>query len=125
MGTLNNYGYGMYKDKLAHRVAYIETNGEFPPGLVADHLCRVRHCVNPAHIEAVSIAENVRRGRVSQATKERHASVTHCPKGHEYTKDNMYLETSKDGYQRRHCKICVKARRKAQHYATKLDPTLE
>ena len=48
----------------AHRVAYEMTKGSIPAGLVIDHLCRVHCCVNPDHLEAVTQAENVRRGAV-------------------------------------------------------------
>lgn len=46
----------------AHRVAYELLVGPVPDGLVIDHLCRVRHCINPEHMEPVTNAENVRRG---------------------------------------------------------------
>ena len=119
-GTLNRDGYGIYQGKIAHRIAYIKANGEYPANTVTDHLCRVRNCVNPDHLEAVSIGENVRRGRVSAVVKQRHASVTHCRAGHEFTPDNLYLETGKDGYQRRHCKLCVKTRRRDAYWKNKL-----
>ena len=70
-GSNNNRGYGQIfgeiieghtKMKFAHIVSYKETNGEVPAGLEIDHLCRVRHCVNPAHLEAVTRSTNVRRG---------------------------------------------------------------
>ena len=50
------------KTRRAHRVAYAALVGPIPEGLVCDHLCRVRHCVNPAHIELVSSRENTLRG---------------------------------------------------------------
>jgi len=46
----------------AHRYAYEALVGPIPAGLVLDHLCRVRRCVNPAHLEPVTNAENIRRG---------------------------------------------------------------
>lgn len=52
------YQHTAYK---AHRVAYELINGEIPSGLVIDHLCRTRHCINPDHLEAVTQKENVRR----------------------------------------------------------------
>lgn len=48
--------------RLAHRVAYIDAVGQIPDGLQLDHLCKVRHCVNPTHLEPVSEAENKARG---------------------------------------------------------------
>jgi hypothetical protein len=47
----------------AHRVAYLLSGLEIPPGLQLDHLCRVRPCCNPAHLEPVTSAENSRRGQ--------------------------------------------------------------
>ena len=45
----------------AHRLAYTEAKGPIPKGYTVDHLCRVRNCVNPEHLEAVTFLENVRR----------------------------------------------------------------
>jgi len=47
---------------VAHRAIYRRFVGEIPPGFVLDHLCRVRDCVRPAHLEPVSVRENTRRG---------------------------------------------------------------
>ena len=60
-------GYGGFqvhrvKKEGAHRVAYMLTIGPIPESLTIDHLCRIRHCVNPSHLEAVPIGVNVRRG---------------------------------------------------------------
>lgn len=120
-GHRNKDGYGMYRGKLAHRIVYIETNGPYPKGLVTDHLCRVRHCVNPDHLEAVTIAENVRRGDVSMLMRLKHLTTIRCPQNHLYTSDNLYLENSKDGHVRRHCKTCVKERRREQYLREKAE----
>jgi hypothetical protein len=71
--------------------------------------------VNPDHLEAVSIGENIRRGHLSMLMKLKHATTTHCPQGHLYTRDNLYLDHNKDGYTRRKCKTCAKERRRLQY----------
>jgi endogenous inhibitor of DNA gyrase (YacG/DUF329 family) len=59
-------GYGRLKidGKMseAHRASYEYHVGKIPEGLVLDHLCRNRSCINPAHLEPVTTAENIRRG---------------------------------------------------------------
>lgn len=60
-------GYGRIDSRYAHRLSYEMHVGPIPNGMVIDHLCRVRHCVNPAHLEAVSQQLNVQRqGRHSR-----------------------------------------------------------
>ena len=65
LGPLQPDGYGGItfngKTCRAHRVSYTIFKGEIPPGLELDHLCRVRCCVNPDHLEPVSRLVNVRR----------------------------------------------------------------
>lgn len=64
-GPLYSNGYGEFnfdgRNRRAHRFAYDRLVGPIPDGLELDHLCRVRRCVNPAHLEPVTHEENVRR----------------------------------------------------------------
>lgn len=65
-GAKYGNGYGAFwtghRNERAHRAMYELLVGAIPTGLTIDHLCSVRHCVNPAHLEPVTLAENVRRG---------------------------------------------------------------
>lgn len=90
-------GYGVLqvngKRQYAHRVSYqlsIDTIGR---NLEIDHLCRVRNCINPLHLQAVPASINSRR--------RPDRSVTHCPRGHRYSGDNLY---EYDGH--RICRAC-------------------
>lgn len=89
-------GYGKASGISAHRAVYQLLVEEVPPGMVLDHLCRNRACVNPSHLEVVTKAENNRR-----ATAVRKLA-THCKRGHEFTPDNTI---SKGGA--RACRTCV------------------
>lgn len=73
IGVLNQKGYGMFNGHSAYRVAFEWWKGPVAAGLVIDHLCSNRACVNPAHLEAVTTRENNRR-----AAERR----THCRYGH-------------------------------------------
>lgn len=93
----------------AHRVAYEFLVGPVPAGLQLDHLCRVRHCVNPDHLEPVTNRENTVRGLGPELTRARQAAITHCKNGHPLIGENMRHATS-HGVTRRICRTCA-----AQH----------
>lgn len=99
--TAGAAGYGRLwrngKAVRAHRLVYELLVGPIPAGLELDHLCRNRPCVNPAHLEPVSGAENLRRGEGFGGTNAR---KTHCPRGHEYTR---LIERTGP---RRRCRTC-------------------
>lgn len=106
-------GYGKYTESIAgrsithraHRVVYETLRGPIPAGLVCDHLCRNRGCVNPAHIQLVTIGENVLRGDGPTA---RYARGETAPCGHPYDYN--------DGGSRR-CRQCLRARERARRAA--------
>lgn len=103
--ALNHNGYGQIqyqgKKQAAHRVAYEVFVGPIPAGLQIDHLCRVRPCVNPEHLEAVSPRENTLR---TFSPVARNAVKTHCPAGHPLNGKNLYLAPSR----RRVCRTCAR-----------------
>jgi hypothetical protein len=73
---------GRRTHQLAHRAVWELLVGPIPDGLELDHLCRVRSCVNPDHLEPVTPLENTRRAPRSR--------ITHCIHGHQYTEANTY-----------------------------------
>lgn len=108
-------GYGKFRFRgeahLAHRVAYRLTVGPIPRGLFIDHVrargCAGGRCVNPAHLEPVTNAENVRREAALRPRR------THCKSGHELTPENTYRYDRSRGERKwidRHCVICAKAK---------------
>lgn len=88
--------------KMAHRMSYEAHVGPIPAGLVIDHLCRNRACVNPEHLEPVTPAENIRRGLQGVLRP----IPTHCRRGHAFTPEN---NDSKTGGV--HCRACERAAR--------------
>jgi|SRR5215469_2704963 len=84
---------------LGHRFSYEWNVGPISPELQVDHKCRVRCCVNPDHLQLVSCRENILLGETLAAAN---AAKTHCPKGHEYSAQNVMITI--DGYRR--CREC-------------------
>jgi hypothetical protein len=96
----NGKGYGRFffdgKNRLAHRWSYEHFKGPIPKGLELDHLCRVRGCVNPDHLEAVTHKENVLRGNVAKSSPT-------CRQGHLKEGRNLYTVPSTKA---RRCRTC-------------------
>lgn len=108
--TVGRKGYGCIRSRqgarMAHRFFYENLVGPIPDGLVLDHLCRNRLCVNPAHLEPVTDRENILRGEGLAAIC---AARTHCACGKPLTR------TKKDGHGgvSRYCLDCATARSRA------------
>lgn len=115
-GRPNRHGYGRFghdgRVDLAHRVAYELLVGPIPAGFEPDHLCRVPSCVKavadehgPAHLEAVTHAENMQRGA--------YGAAIHCQKGHPFNEANTWMD--KRGY--RWCRTCQRERQRSYRAA--------
>lgn len=115
MESTDRDGYAQFfavgRMRKAHQLSYVLAYGPIPEGMVIDHVfsrgCRHRHCVAPAHLEAVTQAENTRRAK---------AAKTHCINGHAYVLENIYVTPSGS----RNCRECrrqalrdLRARRRA------------
>lgn len=123
-------GYGqMGRNKLAHRIAWFKERGSLPAdGLELDHTCHTndlscegrecdhRRCVNPAHLEPVTKAENVMRGR---GVSPVNASKTKCLNGHEFSEENTFISVVNK-------RVCITCRRDMQrdHYPRHAEKTI-
>lgn len=96
------YGVASFQGRYAraHRLIYELHKGPIPEGLVIDHLCRNRRCVNPDHLEPVTQRENLLRGDTFQA---RNAAKTHCIHGHPLSGENLYVHPGRGV---RDCRTC-------------------
>lgn len=100
-GRLDRYGYAQIKfggrQPLVHRLAYEDAHGvRLTPDVTIDHLCNVRNCVNPEHLEPCSHSENTKRAAQRRTT---------CKRGHPITEDSHYVYRRGE-YDYRACKAC-------------------
>lgn len=113
--------YGQYWEggrfRKAHIVAYEALVGAVPEGLELDHVkargCIGPLCCNPAHLEPVTHAENVRRGDATWVAGLRQRGKTHCPRGHAYDEANTKVTRTKIGSGRA-CRACDRNRARAK-----------
>ena len=109
LGTIQR-GYGHIhfagKKRRAHRVSYELARGPIPDGLVLDHLCCEKSCVNPDHLEATTDAVNIQRA--PNHSSKQLAARTHCKHGHAFTPENTCVKS--DGA--RSCITCRRAQQK-------------
>ena len=100
-GYIDQKGYGVFGVSAkelwkAHRYSYTQHVWEIPAGIQLDHLCRVRHCVNPSHLEPVTNQENTIRGNAARPKADR------CRRGHRFDEANTYICPRG----KRECKTC-------------------
>ena len=103
-GAMHRLGYGLYmppdrRIRRVHRHIYEILRGPIPKGLVLDHVCRVRNCVNPEHLRAVTQRENTMAPGSLSLTKAL-AERTHCKHGHPLVRPRH------DGQRR--CRVCAR-----------------
>lgn len=91
--------------RLVHRVSYEAFIGPIPAGLTIDHLCGVRACVNPEHMEPVTQGVNSKRGGGLERAVESRRKRTHCPKGHERSPENTGIDKLGKSF----CRPCSRA----------------
>ena len=116
LGTINPTGgypqiWANGKTVYAHVLIYEMIKGPIPEGLQLDHLCRVRCCVNPHHLEPVTARENMNRGNPYFI---RNRNKTHCIYGHEFTIAN----TIRGRGGRRECRECKRRVSVERYYRT-------
>ena len=124
-GSVNHAGYGLisrgeptpHLTLRVHRVVYEHHKGPIAEGLALDHLCAVKRCCNPDHLEPVTTSENAKRqwrdGRGYPGTYNK--VKTHCPQGHPYDEANTRFYRGK-----RHCRKCEAAAQRRRYAMRKV-----
>jgi len=118
-GHVDRAGYGQARQGARTRPAHIvvwevEVGRPVCDGMELDHLCRVRCCVNPRHLEQVTHQENMRRGGGFAGINAR---KTHCVRGHPFDAENTETRLNRNGHQRRDCRACRTSRRESRRAA--------
>lgn len=106
---------GKSRQTSAHRMSWLLSVGDIAEGMVIDHLCRNRMCVNIDHLEPVSSHENLLRGAIPLVNRDglsykRRVPLLRigvlCPRGHELTELTLNVILSKHTTERRECRVC-------------------
>lgn len=132
LGAKNEQGYGLFSSgqrmMRAHRYSYVIEHGKEPHGVI-DHIChngtecpggpqcRHRRCVNPSHLEDVTLQENIARGRAGEYPSNRGPRADACHRGHAFDAENTYITPR--GHQ--DCKACARERSARYRAARKKD----
>lgn len=115
VGRIQPNGYGQFSVKhkhvYAHRWAYTHLIGEIPDGLELDHLCRVRACCNPWHLDPVTRQVNTLRGLAGDVAREAAKAKVACPNGHPYEGDSFYINAQNI----RVCRVCRRAKERSYY----------
>lgn len=106
-GPTNRGGYGLWGQKLAHRVSWTLANGPIPDGLFICHHCDNPPCVNPRHLYPGTASDNARDMVTRNRTSNGSVVKTHCPQGHEYAGGNLMTV---NGW--RKCRTCELSRKR-------------
>lgn len=116
-GARSAAGYGQItvagRRMYTHRASYELHVGAIADGMQLDHLCRVRHCFNPKHLEPVTNRDNTLRGECGRVNAERQLAKTACRSGHPYTEASVYLRHVGDRTYR-DCRVCARERMRAR-----------
>ena len=119
IGVTTSKGYGKIGirkgEVYAHRLAYCDRHGTIPGGMVIDHLCRNRRCVNPSHMRCVTPGENV-LALGSEAPSAKNLLKTHCCHGHPLSEGNLKKLSSGS----RKCLKCARAENRRSYWKMKL-----
>lgn len=103
---------------LSHRASWLFSGMKITKGLVLDHKCRNRMCINPHHLREVSRRTNTLENSNSPSAKNKIKNK--CKNGHEFTKENTY-NCKKNGLNGRSCRFCAILESKNKYWYKKMN----